>query len=284
MLVQGDTTTTFAAALAAYYLQIRVAHVEAGLRTGDKFRPFPEEMYRRLASRLCDLHFAPTWQSKENLLREGISEQSIHVTGNTIIDALYYVRERCMPSLSAAPGLENRKGEKPLILVTGHRRENFEEGFERICQALRQIALRGDVDMIYPMHLNPKVQQPVRKILGNLPNVFLIDPLDYVPFVALMNRAHFILTDSGGIQEEAPALGKPVLVMRKVTERPEAVTAGTVKLVGTEQERIVAEAARLLEDPAEYARMSRAHNPYGDGKASERIARILASHATQIRR
>ncbi|MCZ6750585.1 MAG: UDP-N-acetylglucosamine 2-epimerase (non-hydrolyzing) [Acidobacteria bacterium] len=284
VLVQGDTTTTFAAALAACYLQIRVGHVEAGLRTGDKSRPFPEEMNRRLASHLCDLHFAPTPQSKENLLREGISEQSIHVTGNTGIDALFYVRERCMAAPPTVPGLEKWQGERPLILVTGHRRESFEEGFERICQALRQIALRGDADIIYPMHLNPNVQQPVRNILGNLPNVFLIDPLDYAPFVALMNRAHFILTDSGGIQEEAPSLGKPVLVMREVTERPEAVAAGTVKLVGTAPERIVAEVARLLEDPAEYARMSRAHNPYGDGKASGRIARILASHAAQIRR
>ena len=280
VLVQGDTTTTFVAALAACYMGIRIGHVEAGLRTGDKSRPFPEEMNRRLTSHLCDLHFAPTRRSKQNLLHEGIPEQSIHVTGNTGIDALFYVRERCASALPAIPGLQNWRGEKPLVLVTGHRRESFGEGFERVCQALRKIALRGDVDLIYPVHLNPNVQQPVKKILGNLPNVFLIDPLDYVPFVALMDRAYFILTDSGGIQEEAPSLGKPVLVMREVTERPEAVEAGTVKLVGTDRERIVTESTRLLEDRSEYARMSRAHNPYGDGQASGRIARILAYQVT----
>ena len=280
VLVQGDTTTTFVAALAACYMGIRIGHVEAGLRTGDKSQPFPEEMNRRLTSHLCDLHFAPTPRSKQNLLHEGIPEQNIHVTGNTGIDALFYVRERCASALPSIPGLQNWRGERPMVLVTCHRRESFGEGFERVCQALRQIALRGDVDLIYPVHLNPNVQQPVKNILGDLPNVFLIDPLDYVPFIALMDRALLILTDSGGIQEEAPSLGKPVLVMREVTERPETVEAGTAKLVGTDREKIVAETARLLEDRSEYARMSRRHNPYGDGQASGRIVRILASQAT----
>ncbi len=279
VLVQGDTTTTFVAALAAFYHQIQVGHVEAGLRTGDKFQPFPEEMNRRLTTPLSTLHFAPTCRAKENLVREGIPEQSIHVTGNTGIDALLYVCQQQGESLPCIPGLENWNGQRKMILVTGHRRENFGDGFQQICQALRQLALRGDLDVIYPVHLNPHVQQPVRSILGNLPNVFLIDPLDYVPFVGLMQRAHIILTDSGGIQEEAPSLGKPVLVMREVTERPEAVEAGTAKLVGTDPETIVAEATRLLEDEAEYERRRPAHNPYGDGKASSRIAGILAAHA-----
>lgn len=280
VLVQGDTTTTFVAALAACYMRIRIGHVEAGLRTGDKSQPFPEEMNRRLTSHLGNLHFALNSRSKQNLLREGIPEQSIHVTGNTGTDALFYLRERSASVFPSIPGLQNWRGEKPLVLVTCHRRESFGEGFKRVCQALRQIALRGDVDLIYPVHLNPNVQQPVKSILGDLPNVFLIDPLDYVPFVALMDRALLILTDSGGIQEEAPSLGKPVLVMREVTERPETVEAGTAKLVGTDQEKIVAETVRLLEDRSEYARMSRIYNPYGDGQASGRIVRILASQAT----
>ena len=280
VLVQGDTTTTFVAALAACYMRIRIGHVEAGLRTGDKSQPFPEEMNRRLTSHLGNLHFALNSRSKQNLLREGIPEQSIHVTGNTGTDALFYLRERSASAFPSIPGLQNWRGEKPLVLVTCHRRESFGEGFKRVCQALRQIALRGDVDLIYPVHLNPNVQQPVKSILGDLPNVFLIDPLDYVPFVALMDRALLILTDSGGIQEEAPSLGKPVLVMREVTERPETVEAGTAKLVGTDQEKIVAETVRLLEDRSEYARMSRIYNPYGDGQASGRIVRILASQAT----
>ena len=280
VLVQGDTTTTFVAALAACYMRIRIGHVEAGLRTGDKSQPFPEEMNRRLTSHLGNLHFALNSRSKQNLLREGIPEQSIHVTGNTGTDALFYLRERSASVFPSIPGLQNWRGEKPLVLVTCHRRESFGEGFKRVCQSLRQIALRGDVDLIYPVHLNPNVQQPVKSILGDLPNVFLIDPLDYVPFVALMDRALLILTDSGGIQEEAPSLGKPVLVMREVTERPETVEAGTAKLVGTNQEKIVAETVRLLEDRSEYARMSRIYNPYGDGQASGRIVRILASQAT----
>jgi UDP-N-acetylglucosamine 2-epimerase (non-hydrolysing) len=277
VIVQGDTTTTFVASLAAFYMKIRIGHLEAGLRSGDKFRPFPEEMFRRLTSVLADLHFAPTPRAKENLIREGIAEASIHVTGNTGIDALLQVCDRNASSLPSIPGLENWNGQRTMILITGHRRESFGEGLRQICQALRQLALRGDVDLIYPVHLNPNVQQPVRNLLGNLPNVFLVGPLDYVPFVRLMQRAHIILTDSGGIQEEAPSLGKPVLVMREVTERPEAVEAGTAKLVGTDPETIVAETIRLLEYPAEYQRRSRVHNPYGDGKASGRIARILAA-------
>ena len=277
VLVQGDTTTTFTAALAAYYLKIRVGHVEAGLRTGNKSQPFPEEMNRRLTSCLTDLHFAPTPRAKENLIREGIPEPTIHVTGNTGIDALFYVRGRNAQSLPGIPGLEKWTGQRKMILITGHRRESFGKGFQQICRALRQLALRNDVDLIYPVHLNPNVQQPVRSILGSLPNVFLIDPLDYVPFVGLMQRAHIILTDSGGIQEEAPSLGKPVLVLREVTERPEAIEVGTAKLVGTNPETIVAETTRLLEDGAEYKRRTRTHNPYGDGKASGRIARVLAA-------
>lgn len=276
VVVQGDTTTTFVAALAAFYLGIRVGHVEAGLRTGDKRRPFPEEINRRLSSHLADLHFAPTARSRENLLREGIAEPAIHVTGNTVIDALFYIRERCANAFPAIPGLDAGNN-RPLILITGHRRESFGEGFRRICTALRQIALRGEADLVYPVHLNPNVQKPVRKILGDLPNVFLIEPMDYLPFVALMDRSYLILTDSGGIQEEGPSLGKPVLVLREVTERPEAVEAGTVKLVGTDPEKIVRETVRLFEDRGEYERMSRAHNPYGDGQASGRIARILAA-------
>ena len=279
VLVQGDTTTAFAAALAAFYLKIRIGHVEAGLRTGDKSQPFPEEMNRRLISSVADLHFAPTPRAKENLLREGIAPDTIYVTGNTGIDALLYVCERNGNAPLSIPGLEHWSARRRMILITGHRRENFGDGFQQICEALRRLALRGDVDLIYPVHLNPNVQQPVRNILGNLPNVFLIDPLEYVPFVWLMRQAHLILTDSGGIQEEAPSLGKPVLVMREVTERPEAVEVGTAKLVGTDTEAIVAETARLLDDSAEYVRRSRIHSPYGDGQASSRIARILTDQA-----
>jgi UDP-N-acetylglucosamine 2-epimerase (non-hydrolysing) len=278
VLAQGDTTTTFAASLAGYYQHVRVGHVEAGLRTDDKARPFPEEMNRRLTSCIADIHFAPTPRAKQNLIREGITEQTVHVTGNTGIDALFYIRERNGHGVAQIPGLENWKNGRKMILVTGHRRENFGAGFQQICEALRQIALREDVDLIYPVHLNPNVQQPVRSVLGSLPNVFLIDPLDYIPFVGLMQRAHIILTDSGGVQEEAPSLGKPVLVMREVTERPEAVEAGTARLVGTNPEYIVTETIRLLEDAAEYERRRRIHNPYGDGHASGRITRLLAEH------
>lgn len=275
IFVQGDTTTTFATALTAYYLKIRVAHVEAGLRTGDKAQPFPEEMNRRLTAPLADLHFAPTVRARGNLIREGIPESAIHVTGNTGIDALFYIRDRNGHFNHAIPGLENWKSDRKMVLVTGHRRENFGPGFQCICEALRKLASRGDVDLIYPVHLNPNVQQPVRSFLGGLPNVFLIDPVDYVSFVGLMQRAHIILTDSGGIQEEAPSLGKPVLVMRDVTERPEGVETGTSRLVGTDAKVIVQEATRLLDDQTEYAARCRIHNPYGDGNASSRIATVL---------
>ncbi len=283
VLVHGDTTTSFAAALAAYYRMIPVGHVEAGLRTGDIYAPFPEEMNRKLTDAIADKLFAPTISAKENLLAEGAPDDRITVTGNTVIDALLSVtarlkddetlrseQESLFPFLDAAPDPAKR-----LILVTGHRRENFGGGFERICAALAELAQRGDVDIVYPVHLNPNVSGPVRESLGDEPNIHLLEPLDYLPFVYLMDRAYLIITDSGGIQEEAPSLGKPVLVMRDVTERPEAVDAGTVKLVGTDTAVIVAESARLLDDAAAYQSMSRAHNPYGDGNAAGRIVEEL---------
>ncbi|WP_439114140.1 non-hydrolyzing UDP-N-acetylglucosamine 2-epimerase [Hydrogenophaga sp.] len=280
VLVHGDTATTFATSLAAYYHQIPVAHVEAGLRTGNLYSPWPEEGNRKLTGALARLHFAPTETSRDNLLAEGVPSASIVVTGNTVIDALLDVVNRLegdhnLRSQAAAPTdfLDfNRK----IILVTGHRRESFGGGFERICQALIEVALRyPDVDIVYPVHLNPNVREPVNRLLAGINNVHLIPPLDYLPFVYLMSRAHIILTDSGGIQEEAPSLGKPVLVMRDTTERPEAVSAGTVKLVGTDTARIVGELSRLLDDAAAYRAMSFAHNPYGDGKASQRINEAL---------
>ena len=284
VLVHGDTTTTMAATMAAYYGRIPVGHVEAGLRTGDRYAPFPEEINRKVTGAVADLHFAPTEIAKRNLLREGVPEDSILVTGNTVIDALLSVRDR----LGRDPALTRRldadfsfldRGKK-LILVTGHRRENFGEGFESICRALAEIAARrDDVEILYPVHLNPNVQEPVRRVLGSGGggNVHLVEPMEYLQFVYLMNRSRFIITDSGGIQEEAPSLGKPVLVMRGATERPEAIQAGTALLVGTDREKIVAEAMRLLDDPAAYRAMSAAHNPYGDGRAGERIADFLAS-------
>jgi len=271
VLVQGDTTTVFAAALAAFYLDIRVGHVEAGLRTFDRRRPFPEEINRRLTTQLADLHFAPTECARENLLKEGVPAGTVFVT-----DALFFICERYRGRWPAPPGLQPINPARRLVLVTGHRRESFGAGFERICQALREIAERPDVEIVYPVHLNPNVQEPVRRLLGNLPNVQLIDPVSYVPFVGLMERSYLILTDSGGIQEEGPSLGKPVLVMREVTERPEAVQAGTVRLVGSEVAGIRDGVFELLDDPAAYERMSRAHNPYGDGRASGRIAAILS--------
>ncbi|MBI4442761.1 MAG: UDP-N-acetylglucosamine 2-epimerase (non-hydrolyzing) [Acidobacteria bacterium] len=276
VLVQGDTSTTLAASLAAAYGGVRLAHVEAGLRTGNNSHPFPEEFSRRLVSQMAGLHFAPTPRAKENLLREGIKDNNIYVTGNTGVDALFYARQqpRRLPPLPALPQLNP---ERPLLLVTSHRRESVGDGFQRICQALREIALRGDVNVIFPVHLNPSVRLPVLGSLRNLPHMFLVEPLNYVDFVALMERAHLILTDSGGIQEEAPSLGKPVLVLREVTERPEAVEAGLAKLVGTDPARIVTETTRLLEDLPEYERRSRPVNLFGDGQSSARIARILAS-------
>lgn len=279
LLVQGDTTTTFAASLAAHYEKIAVGHVEAGLRTGNLYAPWPEEMNRRLTTVLAALHFPPTPWARDNLLREGVAAEVVHVTGNTVIDALLEVVARLETDDVLRAGLERQfeflNPARRLVLVTGHRRESFGPGFERICQALRVLGERGDVEMVYPVHLNPNVQEPVRRILGACPSIHLIEPLDYLPFVYLMSRVYLIVTDSGGVQEEAPSLGKPVLVMRETTERPEAVEAGTAKLVGTDCERIVGEATRLLEDAAAYRAMAQAHNPYGDGKAAVRIARIL---------
>lgn len=279
VLVHGDTTTTLAASLSAYYAKVRVGHVEAGLRTHNKYSPWPEEMNRRLAGAVTDLHFAPTAMAQANLLREGTAADTIHITGNTVIDALLDVVNR----VRADGELKNRfesqfnylDPDKRLILVTGHRRENFGAGFENICHALADIAARGDVQVVYPVHLNPNVQEPVRRILSGMEDVHLIEPQDYLPFVYLMDRSTFLITDSGGVQEEAPSLGKPVLVMRDTTERPEAVEAGTVKLVGTDRAAIVREANRLLDDTAAFDAMARAHNPYGDGKAADRIRDIL---------
>ncbi|WP_010361466.1 non-hydrolyzing UDP-N-acetylglucosamine 2-epimerase [Pseudoalteromonas citrea] len=282
VLVHGDTATTFAASLAAYYEQIAVGHVEAGLRTGNIYSPWPEEANRKLTGALTKYHFAPTETSKKNLLTENYSEENVFVTGNTVIDALLMVKSQIeqdsdLSSALAAqfPFLDETK---KLILVTGHRRESFGGGFERICEALAQIAKNHpETQILYPVHLNPNVQEPVNRILANVDNVHLIEPQQYLPFVYLMNRAHIILTDSGGIQEEAPSLGKPVLVMRDTTERPEAVEAGTVKLVGTNVELITSSLKGLLANENSYAEMSRAHNPYGDGNACSRICDILAS-------
>lgn len=279
VLVHGDTTTSFAASLSAHYFRIRVGHVEAGLRTHDKFSPWPEEMNRRLTGSLADLHFAPTPSARLNLLQENVPESFIHVTGNTVIDALLEVVRRLREDVGLRGGIEKRFNffdpAKRLILVTGHRRENFGAGFENICRALADIAARGDVQVAYPVHLNPNVQDPVHRILGDTPNVFLLEPLDYLPFVYLMDRCALVITDSGGVQEEAPSLGKPVLVMRDATERPEAVEAGTVRLVGTDRGKIVREARRLLDDADTCAAMSRIHNPYGDGMAAHRIRKCL---------
>jgi UDP-N-acetylglucosamine 2-epimerase (non-hydrolysing) len=282
VLVHGDTTTTMAASLAAYYCRIRVGHVEAGLRTFNKFAPFPEEMNRKIASSLADVHFAPTAAAGANLLAEGVAETSILVTGNTVIDALLGVVEKLHGQDALRSELEQRFSfldpRKKLLLVTGHRRENFGEGFESICLALAEIAGKHpDVEILYPVHLNPQVQEPVRRNLGagRVQNVHLIEPVDYLPFVYLMSRSYLIITDSGGVQEEAPSLGKPVLVMRNTTERPEAVTAGTVRLVGTDRQRIVQETSLLLTNKQAYESMSQAHNPYGDGKAAQRIVEIL---------
>jgi UDP-N-acetylglucosamine 2-epimerase (non-hydrolysing) len=279
VLVHGDTTTALAAALAAFYAGCRIGHVEAGLRTGDLRRPWPEEMNRSVTDRLSDLLFAPTESARANLLNENLAAAKIMVTGNTVIDALFAVRTALEgdPAVqrSAAAGFGFLDPRKKLILVTGHRRESFGRGFEEICAGLRRIARRDDVQIVYPVHLNPSVQAPVRRILGDLSNVHLLAPLDYVPFVYLMMQSHLLLTDSGGIQEEAPSLGKPVLVMRAVTERPEAVAAGTVALVGTDEERLCDAVTELLDQPARYAAFARAHNPYGDGLASLRIRDAL---------
>jgi UDP-N-acetylglucosamine 2-epimerase (non-hydrolysing) len=277
VVVQGDTTTTLCGALAAFYLQIPVAHVEAGLRTGDLRQPFPEEMNRVLTSHLTDLHFAATEQAAGNLRNEGVRPESISVTGNTGIDAVLYVRDALEQGRLHGREWPELDPAKKLIVVTAHRRESFGEGFERICRALAQLANRDDVQVIYPVHPNPNVQDPVQRLLAGHPNIRLIEPLSYVPFVDLMRRAYLLITDSGGIQEEGPSLGKPILVLREKTERPEAVTAGTVKLVGTDQRRIVDEAAKLLDNGTLYHRMARIHSPYGDGQASSRIAALIHS-------
>lgn len=279
VLVHGDTSTTLATAMAAFYNRTAVGHVEAGLRTGNLYSPWPEEANRRLTAPLARLHFAPTAMSRANLMAEGIPAEQIHITGNTVIDALLAVVAKIQNDAKLSSELASHfpflDDSKRLILVTGHRRENFGDGFEQICLALRGIAQRRDTQIVYPVHLNPNVLEPVNRILSGQEGVHLIEPLDYVPFVYLMSRAHFIITDSGGIQEEAPSLGKPVLVMRDTTERPEAVEAGTVRLVGTSTTRIVEESSRLLDDPIAYQSMAQAHNPYGDGQAAARIAAAL---------
>ncbi len=284
ILVQGDTTTTFTAALSAFYLKIPVGHIEAGLRTGNKYSPFPEEINRRLSTSLVDLHFPPTQTAKDNLVREHVSESTIFVTGNTVIDALKWVVEKHKDSIALQTWnsfFEKHfniifPDDKRTILVTGHRRENFGERFQEICKALAEIATSyKDIQIIYPVHLNPNVQKPVYSILENVENIHLIPPLDYEPFVFLMNRSYLILTDSGGIQEEAPSLGKPVLVMRDTTERPEGIQAGTAKLVGARTSVIVNNTKRLLEDKKEYETLSKAINPYGDGNASQRIVEVV---------
>jgi UDP-N-acetylglucosamine 2-epimerase (non-hydrolysing) len=277
VIVQGDTATTLGASLAAFYHRIPIAHVEAGLRTGDLSQPFPEEMNRVVTARLAGLHFAPTAGAAANLIAEGVPASGIHVTGNTGIDAVLHVRDLLesgeLPlTEEVAPEFERR-----FILVTTHRRESFGRGFARVMQALLRIAENPDVEIVYPVHRNPQVLGPAHEVLAGRKNVHLIEPLAYVPFIDLMRRCYFLITDSGGIQEEAPSLGKPVLVLREKTERPEAVEAGTVKLVGTDEEVIVREAMRLLHDRTEYLRMTRVHNPYGDGQASRRIADAIAS-------
>ena len=283
VLVHGDTTTSMAASLAAFYRQIAVAHVEAGLRTYDMLSPWPEEMNRQVTDRICTYYFAPTGQSRQNLLRENIEEKKIFVTGNTVIDALLMA----VDIIATKTGMEEQihkeiqekgytVGERDYILVTGHRRENFGEGFLHICKAIRELASKyPDIDIVYPVHLNPNVQKPVYELLSELDNVFLISPLDYLPFIYAMQHSILLLTDSGGVQEEAPSLGKPVLVMRNTTERPEAVEAGTVKLVGTDAETIVGNVVELLRNKELYKRMSETHNPYGDGQACERIVNAL---------
>lgn len=281
VLVHGDTATTFSTSLACYYQKIKIAHIEAGLRTGDLFSPWPEEANRRLTSVLANYHFAPTDVSKSNLLREAIDKNDIYVVGNTVIDALRLATTK----IDSTPALQRKLNSyfsfidvwKKIILVTGHRRENFGIGFEQICDALRHIALQyPNCQIVYPVHLNPNVREPVERLLSSIDNISLIEPLEYLPFVYLMSRSFIVLTDSGGIQEEAPSLGKPVLVMRDTTERPEAIAAGTVRLVGTCSESIIQGVVKLLEDNIFYEQMSKSANPYGDGSSSERICNILA--------
>ena len=278
VLVHGDTTTSTVCAWAAFHRNIKVGHIEAGLRTYDKFSPFPEELNRQITSRISDYHFAPTSQSEQNLLDEKIGKDSILVTGNTVIDSLLWAAEKVNNGFTNSNITELRSVlnfNKKIILVTGHRRENFGDGFLNICEALAHLAQNNDIEIVYPVHLNPQVQQPVQKILSGIPNVHLIEPLDYPSFIWMMQQSCFIITDSGGVQEEAPSLGKPVLVMRETTERPEAVREGTVMLVGTDPEKIRQAAQNLLDNPVDYEKMSRAHNPYGDGNAAARIVHFL---------
>lgn len=285
ILIQGDTTTTFISALVGFYYKIRIGHIEAGLRTHDKYRPFPEEINRRLVSVLTDFHFAPTETAKENLVAEGIAKENIFVTGNTVVDALFMILERLKKdklklqnpsSQFAFLNSQLTTNNSKLILVTAHRRESLGEPLESICRALKEIVeANSEVKLVYPVHLNPNVQEPVKRILKKNERIHLIDPLDYESFVWLMDKSYLILTDSGGIQEEAPSLGKPVLVLREATERPEGVKAGTVRVVGLDQDTIVQETQRLLDDRTLYQKMSRTANPYGDGKAAKRIVEIL---------
>lgn len=280
IMVHGDTSTTLFASLSAYYEKIPVSHVEAGLRTHNIYSPWPEEINRKLTGCIAGRHYAPTEKAKHNLVAEGIPDKKILVTGNTVVDSLLWVSQKIEDDDNFNRDLEKRFSfllpGKKVLLVTGHRRESFGEGFKNICMALQKLAERRDIQIVYPVHLNPNVQAPVQLFLSDMPNIHLTEPLDYLPFVYLMKRAHIILTDSGGIQEEAPSLGIPVLVMRETTERPEAVDAGTVKLVGSNFDRIVAETARLLDDVSYYNSMSHAHNPYGDGMAVERIVKDLS--------
>jgi len=284
VLVQGDTTTVAIVSLCAFYRQIKVAHIEAGLRSHQKYSPFPEEVNRRVAGVIADLHLAPTEEARKNLLAEGVDERSVAVVGNTVIDALLWMRDMVSGTPNLIPAeVQQAKGEgKRIILVTGHRRESFGEGFENICRAIRTVAEgRDDVLFVYPVHLNPAVMEPVRKMLGDLPGVALLVPMTYKPFVALMDSCDIILTDSGGIQEEGPSLGKPVLVMRDVTERPEGVTAGTAKLVGVSADRIINEIMELLDNNDAYEAMAKAVNPYGDGKAAARIVELLGKEISE---
>lgn len=287
VLVHGDTATTFATSLACYYHKIKVGHVEAGLRTNDLYSPWPEEANRRLTSVLSHFNFAPTENSKENLLKESFLSEDIYVTGNTVIDALYFVVDKIRNDTDVSKELTEQFNfldfSKKVILITGHRRENFGQGFENICAAINELAnTHTDIQFVYPMHLNPNVRAPIEKYLSEKTNIFLIEPLDYLPFVYLMDMSYLILTDSGGIQEEAPSLGKPVLVMRNTTERPEAVDAGTVKLVGTDKSLIISSVNQLINDSNLYSQMSELHNPYGDGKASTRIAQIIEERYNEI--
>ncbi len=284
VLVHGDTTTTSATSLAAFYKKIKVGHVEAGLRTGDLYSPWPEEANRLITGILANYHFAPTTTSRDNLIKENKDIATILVTGNTVIDALFLALEKIQNNPALQQKINHQltennytiQSDRKIILVTGHRRENFGQGFINICHALKTLALNNkDVDIVYPLHLNPNVQKPVKELLSDVSNIYLIKPLQYEAFLYLMSQSYFVITDSGGVQEEAPSLGKPVLVMRNTTERPEALDAGTVILVGTDKDKIIKEAQRLLEDPIAYEEMSKAHNPYGDGKACEKILEFI---------